>query len=445
MGKKIFAVWICLGLAITIAVYLFTYQEKLRLDLDRTSRAQETLSLVNDLESNLAEAAAAARGFVIAGGEGQLEKYPEALAGIDRIFASLLKMTATDPKQQNLLSSLKPLIDRMIALLEQTIEVRRHRGLDDPELAALAQASTLVHNKIMKIFSDLENIEKRRLDPERAKEEKKARIWLWGLTMGAYLSLGLLLLFLYLLNKEVAERRKVEEKLLAYQADLRSLASQVTLAEEHERRRIAGYLHDRIGNTLALVNIKLGELQKVAVSSEAAALEVEVEPIGRLLKQAIQDTQSLTFQISSPILYELGFEAAVEWLTEQFANQHGISTYFEADAQPKPLDDDVRTLLYQAVNELMVNAVKHAQARNLKVAVWREADELRVEVDDDGVGFKHGEVSSRWNKASGFGLFSIRERLKPFGGRMEVESAPGAGAQVTLAVPLKTMPQPNQE
>ncbi len=440
MGKKFFAVWICLGLAIILVVYLFTYQEKLRVNLDRTARAQEVLSLVNDLEGNLAEAAAAALGFAIAGGEGQLEKYPETLKGIDRIFGSLLKITAADPNQQHSLGSLKPLMTQMTALLDQAIELRRQRGLDDPHLAALAREGTLLLNKILKILSGMENREKRLLAPERAAERKKARIWVWGLSLGAYLSLTFLLWFLYLLNKEVAERKKAEEQVLAYQEDLRSLASKLTLAEEQERRRIAGYLHDQIGHALALANIKLGELQKGAACSDPGALEAELDPIGRLLKQAIQDTQSLTFQISSPILYELGFEPAVEWLTEQFTKQYGISTYFEADAQPKPLDDDVRTLLYQAVNELMVNAVKHAQARNLKVAIWREAEEMRVEVDDDGAGFNHAAVSSKWGKNGGFGLFSIRERLKPFGGRMEVESAPGAGTQVTLTVPLKATP-----
>ena len=418
-------------MVITTAVYLFTYQEKLRLNLDRLAHTQEILSLINDLEANLAEAVALARGFVIAGEPEQLQGYPEAVKAIDAAFARLLYMTAAEPKQQRLLGSLRPLIDQRMSLLERAIEVRRQGGRDAAELVALAQAAAKVEAKIQKILNDLEHNEKRLLDPERDREKKKTRTWLWVLTLGTFVSFTFLLWFVYLLNQEVAERRRAEEKLLAYQADLRSLASKLTLAEEHERRRIAGYLHDQIGHTLALANIKLGELQKVA------APEMELKPIGRLLEQAIKDTQSLTFQISSPILYELGFEAAVEWLTEQFAKQYGISTFFEADAQPKPLDDDVRTLLYQAVNELMVNAIKHSRARSLKVAIWREADELRVEVDDDGAGFDSGAISSQWGKNGGFGLFSIRERLKPFGGRMEVASESGTGTQVTLTVPLK--------
>ena len=273
MGKKILAVWICLALAITTAVYLFTFQERLRLNLDRFAHTQEILSLVNDLEANLAEAVALARGFVIAGEPEQLQGYPEARKAIDATFARLVYMTAAEPEQQRLLGSLRPLIDQRMSLLERAIDVRRQGG-DAGELIALAQAGAKVDAKIQKILDEMEHTEKRLLDPERAKEKKKTRTWLWVLTFGTFLSFTFLLGFLYLLNKEVAERRRAEEKLLAYQADLRSLASKLTLAEEHERRRIAGYLHDQIGHTLALANIKLNELQKVA------SQEMELTPIG---------------------------------------------------------------------------------------------------------------------------------------------------------------------
>ena len=75
----------------------------------------------------------------------------------------------------------------------------------------------------------------------------------------------------------------------------------------------------------------------------------EVDYIARLLKRTIEETQSLTFKISPPILYELGLEAALECLTDQFSQQHGLLTYFECDRQPKPLDENLKVLLFQAV------------------------------------------------------------------------------------------------
>ena len=162
----------------------------------------------------------------------------------------------------------------------------------------------------------------------------------------------------------------------------------------------------------------------------------ELEKTGSLLEQAIRDTHSLTFRISSPILYELGLAAALEWLTEQVQKDHGISTRFIADGGADLLGEDVQVLLFQAVNELLVNVVKHAQAQNVEVSLQREGGNLKVNVGDDGVGFQMPRTKPPLRERCGFGLFSIRERLRPYGGVLKVQSEPGAGTHITLTVPL---------
>ncbi len=294
-----------------------------------------------------------------------------------------------------------------------------------------------MQDRIRKTLEKLEDEQKKLLNPEWAQEKRKALVISWTLTGGTVASFALLSLVLYLLNREIYERKKAEDRVAVYQENLRSLASQLTLAEERERRRLAVDLHDRIGHALALANIKLGELQKALPGQFPGFPVGELEKTGSLIEQAISDTQSLTFKISSPILYELGLEAALEQLTEQVQEEHGISARFVSDREAKPLDDDVRVLLFQAVNELLVNVVKHAQARNLKVSVWRAGADLKVEVDDDGGGFQPAALTAPRQGRGGFGLFSIRERLRPFGGWLRVRSAPGEGARITLTVPLK--------
>jgi len=282
----------------------------------------------------------------------------------------------------------------------------------------------------------MEKIEKLQLDPEWARQKEQVKYWLLGLSLGGFLTFSILLLVLYLLNREVLQRKKAEEQLAAYQADLRSLASQLTLAEERERRRLAVHLHDQIGQNLALSHIKLEELRTSLKESRAPEMAGEVDNLARLLEQTIKETQSLTFKISPPILYELGLEAALESLTDQFSHQHGLVAYFESDRHPKPVDEDLKVLLFQAVQEILVNVVKHAQARSLKVSMWREDECLRIGVEDDGVGFNPRVPVYGHGKQGGFGLFSIKERLRPLGGKLEVKSEPGAGTEVVLSVPL---------
>jgi PAS domain S-box-containing protein len=234
--------------------------------------------------------------------------------------------------------------------------------------------------------------------------------------------------------RDITERRRVENQLLAYQERLRSLASELSLAEERERRRIATELHDRIGQTLAACKIKLGTLRESASSTELAE---PLDEIRELVEEIIRTTRSLTFEVSPPILYELGLEAAVEWLVERIQRQYGLLSHFEHDRQPKPLDDDVSVLLFQAVRELLANVAKHAQARNVKVSLRREDSNIKITVEDDGNGFDVSDVVSHWSKSEGFGLFSLHERLNHLGGHLEVHSEPGHGTCATVAAPLK--------
>jgi signal transduction histidine kinase len=133
----------------------------------------------------------------------------------------------------------------------------------------------------------------------------------------------------------------------------------------------------------------------------------------------------------------LGFEKALEWLAEEVQKQHGVTTLFENDGKPKPLDDDVRVLLFRTVNELLINVVKHAQAQKTKVSVRRDRDNIKINVEDDGIGFDVSKTQHHVDKAGGFGLFRIRERLNYLGGQIKIESEPNRGTRVSLVVPVK--------
>jgi signal transduction histidine kinase len=233
-----------------------------------------------------------------------------------------------------------------------------------------------------------------------------------------------------------AERKQAEERLLEYQAQLKSLASELLLTEERERHRIATELYDRVGQSLAASKIKLETLrQSVAGEKLCEAMD----EICSLLSKAIADAGSLAFDLSSPVLYELGFETAVaEWLSEQIEKRHGIKTEFRDDGQVKPLDDRVRVLLFRDVRELLINVVKHAQATKVRVSIGRVSSQICVTVEDDGIGFHFdpAEVASQAVERSEFGLFGIRARLAHLGGHLEIESARGCGCKATIMAPL---------
>jgi signal transduction histidine kinase len=198
------------------------------------------------------------------------------------------------------------------------------------------------------------------------------------------------------LQKERALRelnQQREDESLQYQSQLRSLSSQLSITEERERRRIATELHDRIGHALTNASMRLSRLRNPAVS-EADAKRLADEVHG-LIEQSIQDTQTLTFELSPPILYDLGLEAAIDRLAEQAQSQHGITVNCVDDMASKPSDESLRVLLFQAARELLFNVVKHARASRATISTSRQGEFVSVAIEDDGVGFDPARARHR--------------------------------------------------
>jgi PAS domain S-box-containing protein len=236
-------------------------------------------------------------------------------------------------------------------------------------------------------------------------------------------------------TQDVHARKQAEQQIETYQEQLRSLAYGAALAAERERRRIGVELHDRTIQSLGLTRVKLAQLRERVDLDGSAAL---FDDIYDLVKETIRDTRSLLAEISPPVLYELGFEAAVEWLAEQVGTgPGGPPCTLKSDGLPKPLGEGAQVVLFQAARELLANVGKHARASRASLTVAREGETLTVEVADDGIGFDPTAVKPPHVEHGGFGLFSIRERLRLLGGVMAIDSSPGRGTRVRLTAPLE--------
>ncbi|HYR01729.1 MAG TPA: response regulator, partial [Syntrophobacteria bacterium] len=157
----------------------------------------------------------------------------------------------------------------------------------------------------------------------------------------------------------------------------------------------------------------------------------------QILQEASRQTRTLMADLSPSLLYEAGLGQALRALARRMGELHSLAIEVVDDGSPKPLGEDYRILLFRAVQELLHNAVKHARATKVKVSLQKEDKHVRIEVEDDGVGFRASEVGAEDGKGERFGLFSIRERLQHLGGRFEVFSQPGRGVRAVLVVPLR--------
>ena len=241
------------------------------------------------------------------------------------------------------------------------------------------------------------------------------------------------------LVRDVTQVRMAGRELSEAQSRLRAMTAELSIVEERERRQIAVEIHDRISQNLALAKMRVSALRGRCPADAQRQLRTEFDMVGSLLDQTLEDTRTLTFELSPPILYELGLLPALQWLAEQMQRQYGLRVVVDGKLPPAALNEDLRGMLFRAVRELLINVVKHADASAARVSVRCDALEVRLTVADDGSGFDPGtEPAAPADRRGGFGLFSLRTRIEQLGGKVEVSSIPGNGTRVTLSIATDT-------
>jgi PAS domain S-box-containing protein len=242
-------------------------------------------------------------------------------------------------------------------------------------------------------------------------------------------------------ERDRALQRQAEEALRRSHAELeqrtlqlRRLTSQLTLAEQHAREQLARTLHDGLQQQLFTAALALD--RAVKIGSEANQLEM-LQKARAEINEAVEAARTLSVNLFPPILHVGGLPAALSWLAKRTQEQYGVVVSVTANPEANPTARDIRILLFEAVRELMFNAVKHARVDLVDVSLAAGTDgTIHIQVSDEGVGFdptvtlRHGDQHQL-----GLGLFSIRERLALLGGQLDIQSAPGKGARFSLTLP----------
>ncbi len=209
----------------------------------------------------------------------------------------------------------------------------------------------------------------------------------------------------------------------------RDALSRVVQAQELERGMLARELHDETGQALTSILLGLKPLEEALSDHPARAALAELR---EHVVAAMQDVRRLAVQLRPAVLDDFGLVAALERLTETFAEQTGIRVDFHSALGEKRLPGQVETALYRVVQESLTNIVKHASARRVSISVARRDSSVAAVIEDDGDGFDPRVV-----REGGVGLLGMRERLALLDGRMEIESRPGAGTTLVAEVPFR--------
>ena len=236
------------------------------------------------------------------------------------------------------------------------------------------------------------------------------------------------------LQQEIQERKNREEELRESESQLRLLSSQILMAQETERRRISRELHDELGQSLTVIKLRVSYIGK-ELQKNQAKLREECEKTLQYLNQVMENVRRLSLDLSPSILEDLGLTAALRWLINNFIKNNEMQITFDIAEIDHLFSRDAQMSIYRILQEALTNIGKHAQAKNIKVVIEKNEDSVGIRVEDDGKGFDPTKALMKEAAERGWGLATMKERARIFGGSLDLWSQEGKGTKISLRIP----------
>jgi signal transduction histidine kinase len=233
--------------------------------------------------------------------------------------------------------------------------------------------------------------------------------------------------------RDVTERRKSESALRTLNTQLRELSANLQNVREEERKRFSRELHDDLGQRLTGLKLSLSWMASRLKEGKPTAVS-DVDEMRHQMDSAIGSVRRIAAELRPRVMDDLDFKEALTWQTKEFFKHSGIQIELDLDAADRVKEDGLATALFRIVQEALTNVVRHSGADKVLVSLHHANDQLTLVVSDNGRGFVLDGGSG------GVGLVSMRERCGAIGAIFNVNSYPGAGTRIEVAV---TMPDQN--
>jgi signal transduction histidine kinase len=219
------------------------------------------------------------------------------------------------------------------------------------------------------------------------------------------------------------------------QRELQALAAQLLRVQDEERRRIGRELHDSTGQTLAALEINLGILSRRLSASGEKNAEL-IEECSKLASQCSGEIRTTSYLLHPPLLDEVGLPSAVRWYADGFAKRSGVKVRVAAPDDRRRFSAEVELSLFRVVQESLTNIHRHSGSETASISMEANAEEIRLEIADEGTGLDADELRRfrEGHSNLGVGMAGMRERIRQLGGELAVESN-GVGALVRVRIP----------
>ncbi len=235
---------------------------------------------------------------------------------------------------------------------------------------------------------------------------------------------------------EINERKKVEAALLESEEVLHQLSNNLLTVQENERQRISAELHDELGQSLAALKLQLRGVAGGLGDEPVDVLLQECEDLRSSINDIIENVRRLSRDLSPVLLDDLGIDAALEYLVNNFCRLSGIEAEVNLIEINHLFAQNYQRMLYRIVQESLNNMGKYAQASHFELTIEKRSSRIFLVVKDNGKGFNVDNVLAQVSAERGMGLTAMAERVRILRGTLDVESATGKGTTIMVTVPV---------
>ncbi|UAM97576.1 PAS domain S-box protein [Polaribacter litorisediminis] len=231
------------------------------------------------------------------------------------------------------------------------------------------------------------------------------------------------------INQWMLAKQEIEE----YQSSLQRLTSEVSLIEEKQKKEIAANIHDHLSQSLVISKMRISDLEKRV---ELKSAYEDLDFIKSHISKALENSRKITYELSPPILYQLGLVDALDWFAEDTQEKYGIEFQFNSNVDRLNLDEFQSILIFRCVQEVVTNAIKYAEASLMTLEFIKEEEAILIFIKDNGNGFDTSILKKSSSSSSGFGLFAVQERVRNMKGDFTITSEINKGTTIKIYVPL---------
>jgi len=232
------------------------------------------------------------------------------------------------------------------------------------------------------------------------------------------------------LEEMADELKKSEERLHRLSSDLFSV-------QENERKRISFELHDELGQSMAALKLQVGSIARKLGDADPEELRLVCDEMRGNINQIIENVRRLARDLSPVVLDDLGLQAAIEYLVNNFAKIYNVEIKYQQADINHLFNEDSQRIIYRILQEALTNIGKHAQAKHVSLFIEEEDRAVRFTVKDDGRGFNVQKTLDKKDTERGMGLAAMSERVRILGGKINIVSRPGIDTTVTFTAPIK--------